>query len=87
MSKLEKGDEVMIKNYKKIQKLERELIKKEKANLAKNFRLIEAMYDEAVELGIIPMKNPLDGLEIDIKIAEVVNHVPGLPGKNSNRAK
>jgi len=55
--------------------------------LAKNFRLIETMYDEAVELGIIPMKNPLDGLEIDIKIVEVVNHVPGLPGKNSNRAK
>jgi hypothetical protein len=45
------------------------------------------MYREAVELGIIPMKNPLDGLEIDIKIAEVVNHVPEPLGKNSNRAK
>ncbi len=77
----------MIKNSKQIQKFERELIKKEKTNLAKNFRLVDAMYHEAVELGMIPMKNPLDGLEIDIKIAEVVNHVPGLPGKNSKRTK
>jgi hypothetical protein len=37
MSKLEKGDEVMIKNYKNIQKLERELIKKKRQTWRKIF--------------------------------------------------
>lgn len=84
MNKLKKGDEAMIKNDNQIQEIERELIKKEKTNLVKNFQLVDAMYQEVVELGIMPMKNPLDGLEIDIKIAEVVNHVPGVTVKNSN---
>ncbi|NVL90147.1 MAG: hypothetical protein HWN69_04005 [Desulfobacterales bacterium] len=54
---------------------EKELIKKEKADVIKNFHMVDSMYDEAVALGIIPMKDPLDGLEIDLKIAKVVNYV------------
>ena len=77
----------MIKNYDQIQALERELIKNQTTDLMQNFRLVDAMYREAVELGIFPMKNSLDGLEIDIKIAEVVNHVPGTFGKNRNSTK
>jgi len=77
----------MIKNYDQIQALERELIKNQTTDLMQNFRLVDAMYREAVELGIFPMKNSLDGLEIDIKIAEVVNHVPGTSGKNRNSTK
>ena len=65
----------MITNYKKVQKFERELIKKEKVNFIRNFRIADALYHEAIELRIIPLKNPLDGLDIDIKIARVVNSV------------
>ncbi len=77
----------MIKNREQVQKFERELIKKEKIDVTKNFQIVDAMYHEAVELGIIPLKNPLDGLEVDIKIAEVVNYVSEAPDKNSKRAK
>lgn len=77
----------MIKNREQIQKFERELLRKEKIDVTKNFQIVDAMYHEAVELGIIPKKNPLDGLEIDIKIAKIVNYVQEAPYKNSKRAK
>jgi len=65
----------MIKDNRKFQKFEAELVAKEKTDLMKNYRIVETMYYEAVALGIIPMKHPLDGIDIDIKIARVVNNV------------
>lgn len=65
----------MIKDVTILQEFEKELIKESKPDVMKNFRIVNAMYDEAVALGIFPMKDPLDGLEIDIKIAKVVNSV------------
>ena len=65
----------MIKNYKIVQIFEEELIKKEKANIIKNFQIMNAMYKEARALGLIPLKDPFNGWEIDTKIALVVNYV------------
>ena len=56
-------------------KFEIEFLKKEKVNLVRNLHLVEALYKEAVALGIFPLKNPLDGIEVDIKIAKLVNSV------------
>jgi hypothetical protein len=36
---------------------------------------MDAMYKEARALGVIPMKDPLNGWDIDAKIALVVNYV------------
>jgi len=65
----------MVKNKEELQKIENEIIKKEKVNVLKNFALIEAMYKEAVFLRVFPMKNTLEGLEIDLKFAKVINSV------------
>jgi len=65
----------MITNPRILRKFESEIQRKEKINISKNFRIVDALYDEAVTLGAIPMRNQLDGLEIDIKIAKVVNCV------------
>jgi len=73
----------VIKNSKIVQKFEEELIKKEKVNLVKNFQIMDAMYKEARALGAIPMKDPLNGWDIDAKIAMVVNYVPKTSQKNS----
>jgi hypothetical protein len=56
-------------------KFELDLLRGEKVDIARNFRIVEALYNEAVTLGIIPLKNPLDGIEVDLKIAKVVNRV------------
>ena len=71
----EKQSEVgkSITNPKRLQEFEKELIKKDKVDIKQNFKIIKALYGEAVALGVIPVKDPLDGLEIDIKIAKVVN--------------
>jgi hypothetical protein len=37
--------------------------------------IFEGMYKEAVYLKAIPLKDPLDGIEVDIKIARVSNGV------------
>lgn len=65
----------MIKNYKKFKEFEDGFISKEKADIEKNFLIVEEMYKEAVALNIFPLKDPLDDIEIDIKIAKVVNSV------------
>jgi len=65
----------LVKNYQELQKFERDLIASEKADYRKNFRIMEEMYREALALGIFPLKNPLEGIEVKIKIAKVVNSV------------
>ncbi len=65
----------LITNPKKLLEFKKKLLKKEKVDIMQNFRIVEVMYREAVTLRAIPMEDPLDGLEIDIKIARVVNNV------------
>jgi transcriptional regulator with XRE-family HTH domain len=56
-------------------KFERDFVREEKVDIVRNFRMVEALYKEAVALGIIPLKNPLDGIEVDLKIAKAVSRV------------
>lgn len=65
----------MKRDNEEFQKFEKELIRNEKLDIENNFRIIDAMYDEAVELGAIPMKDPLEGIETDIKVAKVFEFI------------
>ena len=65
----------MIKNRDRLQKFEAEAIQKEKVDILKNFRLLDAMYEEAASLGAFSKENLLDGLDKDIKLAKVINSV------------
>jgi transcriptional regulator with XRE-family HTH domain len=58
-----------------LRNFELDFLKKEKVDMVRNFRIAEALYREAVTLGIIPLKDPLDGIEVDLKIARIVNSV------------
>ena len=58
-----------------LQKFELDFLKKDKGDIVRNFHIVEALYQEAVTLGVIPFKNPLDGIEVDLKIARAVNNV------------
>jgi hypothetical protein len=69
----------MITNRSEVEEFEKELLRREKVDFTKNHSIVNALYNEAVALGVIPMKNPLDGLEVDIRIARVVNNVPEAP--------
>lgn len=65
----------MIKNNKKYKEFEDALIASEKTDFEKNQKIFEWMYNEAVELKVIPFKDPLDGIDTDIRIAKVINSV------------
>jgi transcriptional regulator with XRE-family HTH domain len=56
-------------------KFEHNLLRKEKVDIRKNFRIVDALYNEAVAMGTLPSKNSLEGIEVDLKIAKVVNGV------------
>lgn len=66
----------MITDTKKWAEFEMKAIRAEKPDFRRNIRLVEAMYREAAALGAFPPKDPLEGIEVDIRIARVVNGVP-----------
>lgn len=70
----------MIRNVDKFSKFENGLLRSEQVDVAKNFRIIDALYYEAAALGIFPLKNPLEGLETAVKIAKAINHVSKTAG-------
>jgi len=65
----------MIINHKELRKFRKDLARKGKPSYMKNLAIFEALYREAVKLGTLPPKDPLDGIEVDIRIAKVVNSV------------
>ncbi|RLF74624.1 hypothetical protein DRN39_08435 [Thermococci archaeon] len=63
----------MIKDQKLWDQFERELLKKEELSLEQKYRILNSMLREALNLGILPLEDPLEGIEVDIKIARIVN--------------
>ena len=47
----------------------------------RNLRIFEALYEEATALGYFPLKDPLEGIEVDIRLAKIIN-VPTPPRQN-----
>ena len=39
----------------------------------KNMRVFEALYQEAKQLGVLPLKDSLEGIDVDIRMAMVLN--------------
>lgn len=69
----------MIRNPEKLARFDREYQRNQRVDIAHNFLIVEALYAEAVYLGIFSRLDPLDGLEVAIRIAKVVNNVSKTP--------
>ena len=65
----------MISNIKIVRKFENRLIAREKVNIKRNYRIFEALYKEAVALGVFPLKDPLEGLDAKAKFVRKLNRV------------
>ncbi|MGE5340871.1 MAG: hypothetical protein ACM3SY_05245 [Candidatus Omnitrophota bacterium] len=66
----------MVKDAEYLEAFERQLAEEEEVDFNKNMEIYEAMYQEAVALGIFPLKDPLDGIEVDIRISRILNRLP-----------
>ena len=65
----------MIKDLELLENFEREELKKENLDYGSALRLFEGMWREGMALGVLPLKDPLEGIEVDIRIARILNHV------------
>ena len=52
---------------------EEDLQRRTPVDVEQNFRTMDAMYQEAFQLGLIPRPAPLDGLEAVILYAKAIN--------------
>lgn len=66
----------MKKNSPRLKEFEDKYTRRNKPDLLRNLRLLDSLYKEARALSMFPLQDPLSGLEIDIKIAKVINSVP-----------
>lgn len=63
----------MIKNAQLVENMERDFISRQKLSYKQSMQIFESMWNEAVRLGVLPPRDPLEGIEVDIKIANVLN--------------
>jgi hypothetical protein len=63
----------MIKNVRLIEKLEKDFIARQRLSHKQSLHLFESLWNEAVRLGVLPSKDPLEGIDVDIKIAKVIH--------------
>jgi hypothetical protein len=66
----------MVKNTSRLREFENNYMRRDKPDLLRNLQLLDQLYKEAKALSVFPLQEPLSGLDIDIKIAKVINSVP-----------
>lgn len=63
----------MLRDARAFQRFEDSVIRGSKMSHPQALRLLEAMWLEGVALGILPPKDPLEGIEVDMRISRIVN--------------
>lgn len=63
----------MIVNRPLVEAFERRLVQQTKPRYASNAALYEALYREAKALHVFPLKNPLEGIEVNCRLARAFN--------------
>jgi len=63
----------MMRNTAILDKFEEEQIKKNKPSYSKSLSIFQALWKEAIHLGVLPSKNSLDDMEGDIRMARILN--------------
>jgi len=63
----------MVKNHKLLSQFERTQLKREKLTYLQSLKIVESLWEEGKSLGVLPPKNPLEGIETNIKLARALN--------------
>lgn len=67
----------MIRNPEIVKKFEDDFIKKERLSYEQSLDIVESLWAEGVALGILPLKEYSSGIDIDIRIASILNSCSG----------
>ena len=57
------------------QKFEKQLQAKKNLTYRQACKIFDTLYWEARSLGVLPSKNPLEGIEVDIRLAAALNRL------------
>ena len=71
----------MLKREPLLEAFEKAQMRNSPPDYFKHLRIYQALYEEAKQLGVFPLKDPLEGIEVDIHLAMVLN-VRTTAGKN-----
>ncbi|MCK4595337.1 hypothetical protein KAT73_01030 [candidate division WOR-3 bacterium] len=63
----------MVKNSKILDELKHNEIKTQRLTYFRALEIFEAMWREALTLGVLPLKDFMEGVEVDIKVAKILN--------------
>jgi hypothetical protein len=66
----------MVKNIKKINAFYKNILAGEKLSYEKSLAICESLYQEARALNVVNSRNVLDGIDVDIRIAGILNSLP-----------
>ena len=56
-----------------LKSFEHSVARQDRPDFHRNLRIVEDLYLEARVLGVFPLKDPLDGIEVDVRLAGVLN--------------
>ena len=62
----------MVDNPDLLRRFEMDQTRSDPPDHARSIRIFEALLQQARALGVIPMKDPLDGIEVDIRLARAL---------------
>jgi hypothetical protein len=65
----------MVKNVAALERFETEFMRSEPADFGRNLAIVEALAQEAEALGVFRRKDPLEGIETIVRVAQAVNRV------------
>jgi len=63
----------MLKRDPLLEEFEKAQMQNSQPDYFKNLQVFEALYQEAKELGVFPLNDPLEGIDVDIHLAMVLN--------------
>jgi len=63
----------VIRESKLLREFENAQLRRRPVDYRENLRIVEALYEEARALKAFPPSNPLDGIEVDLQLARVIN--------------
>lgn len=63
----------MINNSKLLDEFERDFIKKNSLSHEESLALLDGMWEMGMALGVLPPNDPWEGIEVDIRVARILN--------------
>jgi hypothetical protein len=64
----------MVRDFDTLRRFKEDFIRREpQLPFQEALKMYEAMWREAVTLGVLPLADPLDGIDADIELARVLN--------------